>query len=401
MRIFVVEPLGQGGLIHYSYHMCRALQRAGADVTLITSTEYELENLDHEFTVLRYMRLWNARQKSSLKGIFRLAQRGIRGIRYVIDWWRLVQLLKRERPDIILFGEIRFSFERYFLSMLRNDNLKLADIVHDVEAYDTSKQSEQILKEDETHRQQYNAIYNLFDVLFVHDRINRERFLELYDVPPKRVIEIPHGSNEIMLEMTPSHTSQQLRERYGIADGQKVVLFFGTLNKYKGVEDLLSAFPKVAQATNAMLVIAGYPAKDVDPDMLRSQVADTGIQANVAWHLDYIANEEVVPLMTMADVIALPYRAITQSGVLQIAYACSTPVVATRVGGLVDAVEHERSGLLVEPQNQDALANALITILDNDTMRHNMADYASELAKTRYSWQAVGQRVLSAMEQSL
>ncbi|MDQ7026802.1 MAG: glycosyltransferase family 4 protein [Anaerolineae bacterium] len=400
MRIYVIEPLGQGGLIHYSYHMCRALQREGADVMLITSTDYELEHLDHEFTLNKFLKLWNARQKNKLSGFAKLLQRGGRGIRYVTEWLRLLNFLRKEKPDFILLGEIRFEFEHRFLKMLKNSGLLLADVVHDVRTYDVTSGSDSILQEDEAHLKAYDRIYNLFDVLFVHDRINRDLFLELYTVAAERVFEIPHGANEIMLEMTPSHTAQQLRDMHGAAPEQAVVLFFGTLTKYKGIEDLIKAFPAVQKATGARLVIAGYPAKDIDVDELKATAAAGGIADHVSWFLDYVPNEQVVPLMEMADVVAMPYRAISQSGILQIAYACGSPVVATRVGGLPDVIEDEKSGLLVEAENPDDLAQGLIRAINDTAMREAMGKRARELAESRYSWRYVASVVMKAMQEA-
>lgn len=401
MRIFVIEPLGQGGLIHYSYHMCRALQRNGAEVTLVTSTDYELEDLEHEFELKRFMHLWNARQKSTLPWIIRKSRRVFRGAKYVAEWMRVVNLLKKEKPDVVLLGEIRFGLEVNFLRMLKNAGLILADVVHDVRAYDTSRDADSILKEDEAHTKQFNEIYSYFDILYVHDRINYDLFLELYDIREERVTEIPHGANEIMLEMTPSHTVEALRKEYGLADDTPTVLFFGTLTKYKGIEDLILAFPKVARETGAKLIIAGYPAKDIDPDELKATAKELGIENDIIWYLDYVPNEQVVPLMQMVDIVALPYRAITQSGILQIAYACGKPVVATEVGGLGDAIEHGGSGLLTEPGNLDAYADALIELLNDDEKRQQMSNRALELAESKYSWLSVAKRVMNAMENAL
>ena len=398
MRIFVIEPLGQGGLIHYSYHMCRALQRNGADVTLVTSTDYELEDLDHEFKLMPFMRLWNARQKSDLPWLLRKSRRVFRGAKYVSEWMRVVNLLRQEKPDVVLLGEIRFGIEVYFLKMLKNAGLILADIVHDVRAYDTSSDSESILKEDESHTRQFNEIYNHFDLLFVHDRINYDLFLELYDIPAERVTDIPHGANEIMLEMSPSHTPDELRAEYGLAADTPTVLFFGTLTKYKGIEDLIQAFPKVSRETGAKLIIAGFPAKDIDPDELKATAKQLGIENDIIWYLDYMPNEQVVPLMQMTDIVALPYRAITQSGILQIAYACGKPVVATEVGGLGDAIEQGASGYLTEAGNLEAFADALIALLKDDDLRAKMSQRALELADSKYSWRSVAKRVLNAME---
>jgi glycosyltransferase involved in cell wall biosynthesis len=396
MRVCVVEASGKGGMIHYDYHLCRALQRAGVDTTLVTSTAYELRDLPHEFKVVELLHLWDPRGGKGGNPIWRKIRRGVRGAQYMAEWLRLVWYLRRTHPDVVLFGEIRFAFEEYFLRMLRG--LHLADVVHDVQAYDTRRGSESILQESEAHYQRFNRIYSLFSALFVHDRSNYDQFLKLYSIPAEHVHEIPLATNEIVLEVPQVKTPDELRRDLGIASGQQVVTFFGTITKYKGLEDLIKGFPAVHQATGARLVVAGFPAKDVDPVALKALASEVGIQDQIAWFLDYVPNEWVATLMAISDVIVLPYRAITQSAVIQIAYACGRPVVATRIGGLPDVVEEGQSGLLAPPEDPAGLADALNRILCDSAQLERMGQRAKELADTRYSWRVVAEKMKAVFE---
>ena len=397
MRIYIVEPLGQGGLIHYSYHMARAMARNGADVTLITSTDYELKNLEHNFTVRPILRLWHARERSKLKGIAHKAQRAVRGLRYVREWLRLVWLLRREKPDAVLFGEIRFEFERYFLQALRRSGLRLADIVHDVRSYNTSPETGTILNDSPADIARYNRIYHSFDALFVHDRTNYELFLKLYDVPAERVHQITISSNELILELEPTISAEALATRLGLPRDKPIILFFGTVSKYKGINDLIQAMPFVRAQHDAHLLVAGFPAKDIDPEQLRALAAELGVADAITWWLDYVPNEEIRTVMELGSVIVLPYRAISQSGIIHIAYACGRPVVATRVGGLVDIIEDGRSGVLAEPENPQSIANALLRVLESPEQAAEMGAYARELAQMRFSSTKVSQDVLDAI----
>jgi glycosyltransferase involved in cell wall biosynthesis len=398
LRIYVVEASAKGGLIHYSYHLCRALQRKEAMVTLVTSTAYELDDLEHEFRVEKLLKLWDPRQGRGGNPLWRKVRRGLRGVQYIKEWLKLVLYLRREKPDVVLFGEIRFAFELYFLRMLRMSGLVLADIVHDVQSYDTSRNSTAIIQESETHIARYNRIYQTFDALFVHDRSNRDLFLDVYDVQENHVHEIPLGTNEIILEVKSSHTPQELRDMLEIPQGRKVMLFFGTITKYKGVEDLIRAFGAIYAETGAQLVIAGFPAKDVDVHELKALAVEMGIAEAVSWYLDYVPNEQVTSLMALSDVVVFPYRAITQSAVVQIAYACGKAVVATQVGGLGDVIEDGQSGLLVEPGNPDALAAPIISLLNDSALAEKMGQRAHELSQTKYSWLNVAGQIMSVFE---
>ncbi|GAB4575746.1 MAG: hypothetical protein Kow0077_28770 [Anaerolineae bacterium] len=392
MRVYVVEASAKGGLIHYAFHLCRAMQRIGVEMTLVTSTSYELRALEHNFRVVELLRLWDPRGKKSANFLWRKVRRGWRGVQYVSEWVRLIRFLTRERPDVVLFGEMRFSFEVYFLKLLRRSGLVLADIVHDVEPYDTSRGSEQIVASREQIAT-FEQIYAQFDYLFVHDASNYQRFLALYNIPSQRVHTIFLPTSELMLEVAQSHTPESLRRELGVVPNRPVILFFGTITKYKGLEDLIRAFPKIYEATGAQLIVAGFPAKDVDAGELQALARALQIDSQIAWYLDYVPNEWVATLMAISDLVVLPYRAITQSGILQIAYACGKPVVATRVGGLPDIVEDGKSGLLAAPGDPESLANTVIEALRSPEQLEAMGAYARTLAESKYSWDVLARKL--------
>ncbi len=401
MRIYVVEGSGKGGMIHYDYHLCRALQRGGVDTTLVTSTAYELRDLEHNFKPVELLRLWDPRgSKSPRNPVIRKLRRSIRGAQYIAEWLRLINYLRRERPDVVLFGEIRFAFEYTFLRMLKSSGLKLAAIVHDVQKYDFRPGSKEVVSTDRRTLDRFEQIYGLFDALFVHDRSNYELFTQLYPgVPVKRVHQIPMGTNELLLETEPDRTPDQLRQELAVYPGQKTVVFFGGITKYKGLDTLIKAFPIVHKATGARLLVAGFPAKDVNPDELRQMAEDLGIAEHIAWFLDYVPNERVVPLMAISDVAVFPYRMVTQSAAIQVAYACGKPVVATCVGGLPDIVEEEKNGLLVPPENPQALGEAIIRILGDPGLASRMGQHSKMLAQQRYSWRYIADQMAAAFAQ--
>ncbi len=119
MKIYVIEPRGTGGMIHYAYQLCQAMAAEGAQVTLVTAENYELGGFPHNFRVERLLKLWpltdprlaqpsrNALEKAIRKG-FRTARRGVRALRYIHQLLTADAALLRERPDIVQFGEVEF-----------------------------------------------------------------------------------------------------------------------------------------------------------------------------------------------------------------------------------------------------------------------------------------------------
>src|SRR5262245_5095382 len=125
IKLFVVEPRGSGGMIHYAYQMCNALAGYVTVVTLVTAKSYELDQYPHSFHVNKLLHLWthsaplfeNARSSwlvKILRKMFHNLRRVSRGAQYVFEWIKLVNYLLKVRPDIVQFGKIEFPFEAIF-----------------------------------------------------------------------------------------------------------------------------------------------------------------------------------------------------------------------------------------------------------------------------------------------
>ncbi len=167
--------------------------------------------------------------------------------------------------------------------------------------------------------------------------------------------------------------------------GSPHLLFFGFVRPYKGVDTLLRAMPLVLAALpDAHLTIAGEWWRGTGGP---EQWMDPAIRGAVTVLDRYISNEEMVALFRAADGVVLPYRSATQSAVVQLAFGFGIPVITTTVGGLPEAVEHERSGLLVPPDDPAALADALIRY-HREGWRERLAPGVAA-ARARFSWAAL------------
>lgn len=148
------------------------------------------------------------------------------------------------------------------------------------------------------------------------------------------------------------------RKQLGLPEGGKLILFFGFIRKYKGLDLLLKAMsdPRIGVA-NITLVIAGefYEGEA----FYKEQIAELGIAERLVLRTDFIPDAEVKYYLCAADAVIQPYRNATQSGVTPLAYHFEKPMVVTNVGGLPALVPHERSGLVCEP-NPGAIAEAIV-----------------------------------------
>jgi D-inositol-3-phosphate glycosyltransferase len=184
-------------------------------------------------------------------------------------------------------------------------------------------------------------------------------------------------------------TRDQARERLGLTG--EVALFFGYVRRYKGLDTLLQAWPLVRAERPVTLVVAGEFYEDARP--YRELAAAVGGGPAVRLIDRYIADDEVEMLFKAADVVVLPYRSATQSGVTHVAYALGVPVITTNVGGLAETVHPGETGLVVPPENPPALADAVVQFFEQrmgDRMREPIAALRRE-----HSWETLADHVIS------
>jgi glycosyltransferase involved in cell wall biosynthesis len=95
-------------------------------------------------------------------------------------------------------------------------------------------------------------------------------------------------------------------------------------------------------------------------------ITDLGLGSAVTFENRYLRNEELAACLELASVVVLPYRNASQSAIVQLALGRGTPVITTEVGGLAEAIEHERTGLIVPAENPQALAEAIVRFFDQN-----------------------------------
>jgi glycosyltransferase involved in cell wall biosynthesis len=163
--------------------------------------------------------------------------------------------------------------------------------------------------------------------------------------------------------------------------GAPVVLCFGLIRPYKGLDVLLEAWNPI---TDAQLWIVGRPRYDIAP--LRARAG-----ANVRWVTRYVDDGELAACFRRADVVVLPYREIEQSGVLATALAFASPLVLSDVGGFAE-VAAAGAARLVPAGDPPALREALAGLLADPAERDRLATAARALASGEWSWQRVAER---------
>jgi glycosyltransferase involved in cell wall biosynthesis len=190
------------------------------------------------------------------------------------------------------------------------------------------------------------------------------------------------------------YTPEGARQALGVSG--KVILFFGLVRAYKGLDVLLRGFSRVAERLDATLLVVGeFYENRALYDRL---IAELGIGVRVRVVDEYVANEEVEKYFKAADLVVLPYRAATQSGVVQTAFCFEKPVVVTSVGGLPDVVKDGETGYLVPPDDPSALGNAIERFFVEDAAGRLAAGIRAD--RDRFSWRRCVRTLLSLSEVS-
>jgi glycosyltransferase involved in cell wall biosynthesis len=154
---------------------------------------------------------------------------------------------------------------------------------------------------------------------------------------------------------------ESARRHLGIST-KNVVLFFGYIRPYKGLDNLIRATSRVVESepdTTLLIVGESYEDRRKYDELIASE----GLSERTRFVCEYVANEAVEPYFKAADVVCLPYKSASQSGIVMMAYGFRRPVVTTDVGGLPEFVRAGETGEIVPPGDVEALADAVVRAL--------------------------------------
>ena len=199
----------------------------------------------------------------------------------------------------------------------------------------------------------FSGFYGGFDRLICHSQSTRQKVMA--SLPGARIDVVPHGVYSPLASPLPDAAAA--RGQLHLPSGSRVALFFGFIRRYKGLDLFLEAIRAARTEGHDLIgLVAGRPLYDVGQRMERAR--RDGLP--VAWHLRFIAKEEIATFFAAADVVALPYVDTSDSGAFELAAAFRKPVVVTNAGGLAEAFARYGYGALVAERSAPAVARALM-----------------------------------------
>jgi len=365
----------------YALGLTGALVQQGVHVDFIGSDSLDAPEL-HASPFINFLNLRRDQSSSAAlsRKILRILAYYLRLVRYAA--------CSRARVFHILWNN-KFEFVDRVLLMLcyRAFGKRVVLTAHNVNA------GKRDGKDSWLNRSTLSIQYRLCAHIFVHTPRMKAELVTDFRLSPSKVTVIPFGINNT----TPKSgvTRQTARAHFGLAEGDRTLLFFGQIAPYKGLEYLVEAVGILSLKNEPIrLIVAGKVKQGSEAYWSRIKISleDTRLRDSAICHIRFIPDSEVELFMQAADAVALPYVSIFQSGVPFLAYSFGLPVIATDVGSLRDDILEGRTGYVCAPCDSDKLATTISRYFtstmyrDRDGTRTFIQDYANQ----HHSWEKVG-----------
>ena len=242
--------------------------------------------------------------------------------------------------------------------------------------------------------------YRLADHLFVHTERMKQELQRDFGATSKKISVIPFGINSTVPDT--ALTTSEARGKLGLRRAHKVLLFFGNIAPYKGLEHLVQATALVARTTpDIRLVIAGQPkGSEAYWSGIERQITMLDLDERVLERIEYIPDDEAELYFKAVDVLVLPYSHVYQSGVLFLGYNFGLPVIASDVASLKDHVLDGETGFVYKPNDPVVLGKTIESYFSSDLYK-NLDLRRQEIrrfANEHYSWTKVASITVSVYE---
>jgi glycosyltransferase involved in cell wall biosynthesis len=363
----------RGGISHYTTLLCRALR---------TRHDVRFYALYRQYPNLLFPgKTQIDRSKVSLEVAHQACVDSVNPYTWVATAVRIA----RYRPDVILYSWWHPFFAPAFGTIARLARLiggsPSCFLCHNALPHESTRIDRMLLR----------YAFSSGRVFITH---SRQDYADLKALRPRAIVHRnPHPTYEAFAadQVLPTSAAKQ---QLGL-EGKRVLLFFGFVREYKGLDVLLEAMDELDAGQGYHLVIVGEFYED--PQKYRGRLDALRERGQLTLVDRYVPNEEVPLYFSAADIVMVPYLSATQSGVIQIAYAFLKPVVATTVGGIPEVVADGRTGYLVPPGEARPMAGAVrryFETADGDALRESIAR-----ENDKYSWDRMVETIETICEE--
>jgi len=354
----------------YSTCLSEGLQENGAEIHLIVPENRKFSRSE-KFKVL-YLSPSKSNDRNKANKIFA----------FIIYLLHLYRYIKSSKCDIVHYQFFRRKEEVLFFRFLKWRGAKLIITAHNVLPHESSKLDFYVK----------SLVYKSANAIIVHSDFIKNKIIQNFSINSNKINVIPHGNFDYYIKPN-EITYEDSRKNFSLDISDNVMLFFGFIRPYKGLDLLLEAFEKAAEKDFKLkLIIAGNVIEG--RESLIEEIARNKFSSRIHTILSFVPNEEVAKYFAAADVVVLPYKNIDHSGIIHLAYSFSKAVLATNVGDFNEVIEDGKSGKILNNNNPDEFADAIIDIFKDKSKLREMGDYGKFLNKTKYSWQDISKKTI-------
>ena len=360
-KVFIIGPAFplRGGLASFDELFCEALNKEGHQCEIIS---YSLQYPNFLFPgSTQYHVNGTAPKNITIHTLINSVN--------PLSWFKTASFIKKQKPDFIIFrfwipfmGPALGTIAR----LVKKQNIKVLAITDNVIPHEKRLGDKQLasyfIKGCDAFITMSKAVMNDLEK-FTNTSHKKYLLHPLYTAFGDKI------------------PKQEARLKLHLKQDDRVILFFGLIRKYKGLDLLIEAFSLLKANPHNKLLIAGEFYEDKQPYF--DLISKYKLEEQIILLNQFIPNDDVKYYFSAADIVALPYRSATQSGVTQVSFHFEVPTLVTNVGGLVEIIPHNVAGYVVEPKPQ-AIASSLEDYFENKKEQAFTEGMKQE--KQKYEW---------------
>jgi glycosyltransferase involved in cell wall biosynthesis len=359
MRISIIGPTApyKGGISHYNTVLCQKLNK-----------KHKVDAISFTRQYPKLLFPGKEQRDTDSKEKIEFQSKEIIDTINPFTWITAFKRIKKFNPQIVLlyWWTPYFTFNFLTISWLvkKFTNAKVVFLCHNVAPHEARSVDKILTK----------IALRETDYFITHGTRETNRLKEW--IPGKKIIQHVHPIYDVFKEkFQKKNINLKLRK--------KVLLFFGFVRKYKGLDYLLKAMPKIVEKFPDLdLLVVGEFWDDAKED--EELIKNSPVKDHIKLINDYIPNEAVGNYFLASDICVLPYRSATNSGIVQTAFAFEKPCIVTDVGALSEVVLHDKTGLVIEPNSTEAVLKAVTHFYENNKAEEYHKNLKEDLH--RFSW---------------
>ncbi|HUD44574.1 MAG TPA: glycosyltransferase [Patescibacteria group bacterium] len=283
----------------------------------------------------------------------------------------------------------KINYFTTFCTYLKQDgNKKLIFTLHDVMPFEESKKLTKLLK----------AFYGLADYFTVGNEDEKRRLMKYFEIHEDKIAIIPHGIYNLFNRNL--YTPQIAKNFVGLPANKQIILFFGFLREYKGLEYLIKAAKIMTKKNNDFVIYVVSGLKFTPKPLLEESlqlINKLGLQDNFMLNFNYLDSLELEIIFKASDIVALPYARVSQSGVERMAFGFSKPVMITDVFSDKTWI-NKKAGLVAISEDPQSIADKLLQLISNPQEAKEYGIYGNKYCLEHFNWDKIAEKYFEVFE---